>query len=197
MKRETGFSLLELMIAITVAGILMAVGIPGMVTIVQNNRILATSNDFVSAIHAGRMESIKRRSTIVLCASADPEAAAPSCSKNFSDGWVAFVDRNQNGVVDPNADPALNDTVLLARKIESGKLSLLSSGNYLAFAPSGFARSLPALGARATSLRVCDDRGNIETTPGQSAARVVVMAGTGRPETLKTVDGVGLYGGCE
>ena len=197
MKHETGFSLLELMIVITVAGILMAVGIPGMVTIVQNNRILATSNDFVSAIHAGRMESIKRRSTVVLCASADPEAAAPTCSADFSQGWIAFVDRNQNGQVNANVDPNINDTVLVARKLDGGNLSLSSvGGNYLAFAPSGFARSLPALGPRATSLMVCDDRGNTETTPGQSAARVVVMAGTGRPETLKTVASVGMYGGC-
>lgn len=185
------------MIVITVAGILMAVGIPGMVTIVQNNRILATSNDFVSAIHAGRMESIKRRATVVLCASDDAEAAAPSCSSDFSEGWIAFVDRNQNGQVDANADPAINDTVLVARNLEGGNLNLIGvGGNYLAFAPSGFARSLAALGPRATSLKVCDSRGNTETTPGQSAARVVVMAGTGRPETLKTVDSVSLYGGC-
>lgn len=197
MQQGNGFSLLEMMIAITVAGILLAVGVPGMVTIVQNNRILATSNDFVSVIHAGRMESIKRRATVVVCGSSDPEAATPGCTDNFSDGWIAFVDRNGNGSVDPNADPALNDTVLLSRKIESDYLDLLSTGgDYLAFAPSGFAVSLPALGPRATSLRICDDRGNVETTPGRSAARVVVMAGTGRPETLKSVSGVSLYGGC-
>ena len=69
MKHTKGFSLMELMAVIAVAGILIALGVPGMVTVVQNNRILATSNDFISAVHAGRMESIKRRSTVVLCAS--------------------------------------------------------------------------------------------------------------------------------
>ncbi|MBT8143122.1 MAG: GspH/FimT family protein, partial [Gammaproteobacteria bacterium] len=101
------------MTVITVAGILMALGVPGMVTVVQNNRILATSNDFISAVHAGRMESIKRRSTVVLCASADPEAATPSCSNDFSAGWIVFVDRDENGQVDVNADPTLDDTVLV------------------------------------------------------------------------------------
>lgn len=197
MNHVKGFSLLELMAVITVAGILMALGVPGMVTVVQNNRILATSNDFISAVHAGRMESIKRRSTVVLCASADPEAAVPSCSNDFSSGWIVFVDRDQDGQVDANPDPALDDTVLVARKLAGGNLSLAATGgDYLAFAPSGFATALPALGARAISLKICDDRGNVETTPGQSAARVVVLAGTGRPETLKTVSSITAYGGC-
>lgn len=197
MKRESGFSLLELMVVITVAGVLMAIGVPGMLTIVQNNRILATSNDFISAIHAGRMESIKRRATVVLCASADADAATPGCSDDFSAGWIAFVDHNQNGVVDADPDPVADDTVLVSRTVSNVALSLSGvGGNYLAFAPSGFARALPAMGPRATSMTICDARGNVETTPGQSAARVVVMAGTGRPETLKTVASVNAYGGC-
>ncbi len=195
--RERGFTLLELMTVITVAGVLLAISVPSMVNIVQNNRILAVSNDFISAIHAGRMESIKRRATVVLCASSNADASPPACAADFSKGWVVFVDRNANGQIDANVDPAVDDTVLVSRTMAGSNLKLNGiGGNYVAFAPSGFARTLAALGPRATSLMVCDDRGNVESSPGHSVARVIVMAGTGRPEVLRKSDDINAYGGC-
>lgn len=185
------------MVVVTVAGILLAIGVPSLVSIAQNNRMLAVSNDFVSAVHAARMEAIKRRATVVVCGSIGAADVVPSCAADLSAGWIVFVDRNANGVVNPSPDPAIDDTVLVSRRLDAARITLTGNGgSYFAFAPSGFIRALPGVGPRLTSIKICDERGNVETTPDQSAARIVVLAGTGRPEILKTVDSINAYGGC-
>lgn len=197
MGQETGFSLLELMIVVTVAGILLAIGVPSLVSITQNNRMLAVTNDFVSAVHAARMEAIKRRATVVVCGSTGATDVVPACAADLSAGWIVFVDHNANGVVNPDPDPALDDKVLVSMRLDTTRITLTGNGgNYFAFAPSGFIRQLPGVGPRLTSIKICDERGNVETTQDQSAARIVVLAGTGRPEVLKTLDSVTAYGGC-
>lgn len=185
--RQHGFNLLELMFTLAVAAIVLGIGIPNLRDLARNSRIAAETNDLVIGFHAGRSEAVKRRANVTLCASSDASAEAPTCSANFYEGWVVFVDRNGNGSVDLDADPEVSDAVIEAHGQMRQGLSLTSENNYYAFAPSGFGRDLPGMGARTSYVLVCDSRGNDDLGDGRSAARLLTVSSTGRPQILNGV----------
>ena len=199
MKRTTqhGFNLLELMFTLAVAAVVLGIGVPNMRDLVRNSRIAAETNDLVIGFHAGRSEAVKQRANVTLCASADSAAAAPTCGTSFYEGWVVFVDRNGNGSVDLDPDPEISDAVIEAHGPMRQGLTVTSENNYFAFAASGFGRDLPALGARLSNVLVCDSRGNDDVGDGRSAARLLTISGTGRPQILNSVNDVDTRtGGC-
>src|SRR5687768_13479579 len=92
-----GFSLIELMFAITLFGILLGFAIPAFRDTVRNNQIVAQNNEFVTALNYARSESLRRVGPVTLCASAD--GATCSGATNWSTGWIVFADPNADGSI--------------------------------------------------------------------------------------------------
>ncbi len=195
--RQFGFTLLELMFTLAVATIVLGIGIPNMRDLIRNSRVAAETNDLVIGFHAGKSEAVKRRENVTFCATEDATAEAPECGGSFYDGWIVFVDRNGNGVVDTDADPEISDVVIESHGPMRQGLTATAENNYFAFAASGFGRDLPDMGARLTNLLVCDSRGNDDQGDGRSAARLLAISTTGRPQVFNTVAEVDARtGGC-
>lgn len=68
MKAERGFTLLELLVAIAVAGIVTAIAIPGFRTIIITNRLSSAANEYIAALTEAKMEAVKRNRPTLLCA---------------------------------------------------------------------------------------------------------------------------------
>lgn len=64
-----GFTLIELMVTLVVAGVLLAVGIPGYRSLTVGNHLSTVSNQLVSALQVARMEAIKRNGVVQFCGS--------------------------------------------------------------------------------------------------------------------------------
>jgi len=173
MKRaQTGFTLLELMLVVTIAGILLGIGIPAMGNIIRNARITGAANDVMAGLHFTRSEAIKRRTPVTLCTSAAPLAANPVCTASaFLTGWIAFVDVNQNGQRDAG------DTVLLQREPIPNTIIARATTNPMrvTYLDTGF-----ALNVNQTRLVLCDERGNVKSGGELSAARGILISVTGR-----------------
>ena len=61
MKRtSSGFSVIELMIALLIAAIVLAMGAPSFTEFRKNNRLTGNANDFLGAVQTARTEAIKR-----------------------------------------------------------------------------------------------------------------------------------------
>jgi type IV fimbrial biogenesis protein FimT len=60
MASYRGFTLLELMVTVSVLAILLTLGIPAFGDMVRNNRVTAQTNQLVSAINTARSEAVKR-----------------------------------------------------------------------------------------------------------------------------------------
>ena len=63
MKKNTGFTLVELMITLFIISILLTVGLPSLRSYAQSNQLVASSNELLSALHIARSEAIRLNST--------------------------------------------------------------------------------------------------------------------------------------
>lgn len=92
MSRESGFTLVELMITIALVAIIVGIAIPSFRDMIMNNRLVAQANDVVTLLNLGRSEAVKRGRRVVLCNTADPNAA-PACQNGttYSGGMLLFA----------------------------------------------------------------------------------------------------------
>lgn len=66
-RHDRGFSLVELMITVTIAVVLIMIAVPSFKTITLSSKLTTTANDIVGAINIARMEAIKRNANTQLC----------------------------------------------------------------------------------------------------------------------------------
>ena len=103
-KKQTGLTLIELMVTLAVAIILVAVGMPLFSGIVANNRAVAQTNALTSALNLGRSEAVRRGTPVAVCAATTAlPVASPACatsSPDWTNGWFVFADDDDDGAVD-------------------------------------------------------------------------------------------------
>lgn len=100
MKRVAGFTLIELMVVITILGVLLAVGIPSFQQLIVNNRIVTNTNDMVADFALARSEALKRGGSTVVTVCATTNGTSCSGTNNWSGGRLVFVDAGTVGSVD-------------------------------------------------------------------------------------------------
>ena len=92
MTRQLGFTLIELMVTLTVAVILMTIAVPSFRDALIRNRLTTYTNDLVGAINYARAEAIKRGQSVTLCKSTTGSACTTTTGSQWENGWIAFVD---------------------------------------------------------------------------------------------------------
>lgn len=194
MKKLSGFTIFELLMVITVAGVLMAVGVPSMQEFIKNNRLVTVHNELVSAIQVTRSAAIQKSGAACVCSSNTVGTASPSCDAgiDWETGWLAFVDTNTNAVTTCVFEPADDDILLKAwdGAQYAGQMTVRSdAGNINA---NGFVR-FNARGAPLTAtgvslqgmFKICDDRGMMDGA--KVLARGLILSASGSLRTTKDV----------
>jgi type IV fimbrial biogenesis protein FimT len=89
-RRTGGFSLIELMFTITLAGILAAVAVPSMSKMFKTNRVQTEASSFVGDLMLARTEAVKRGQNVSVCVSTD----GVNCltTNTWNQGWIVFPD---------------------------------------------------------------------------------------------------------
>lgn len=98
MKRNHGFTLVELMITVIVIAIVATVAIPNFARVIESTRVTGYSSELVSALNVARSEAIKRGNRVGVCASSDQ--ATCSGSDDWSNGWLVYVDDGSGNVAE-------------------------------------------------------------------------------------------------
>jgi type IV fimbrial biogenesis protein FimT len=98
MKTQSGFTLIELMVTLAVGIVVLALGLPAIMSMMSTNQAAGYANDLVGAMRLARSEAVKRGVSVTICAS---NATQTACSGNdWNNGWIVFSDDNANSVYD-------------------------------------------------------------------------------------------------
>ncbi|MET0661443.1 MAG: GspH/FimT family pseudopilin [Steroidobacteraceae bacterium] len=132
-----GFTLLELMVGITVLGVLLAVGVPSFTSMIRTNRVATQTNQFIAALNFARNEAAARGLPVSICASdsAQSSCAAATSDTSWSNGWLIFTDRSGTaGAVDTGS----GDLILIRAEAPTGGMQVNSGTNaFIRFASTG------------------------------------------------------------
>lgn len=88
--RQRGFSLVELMVTITVMAILLAIALPSFRDVIHRNQVSSASNALLASLAYARTEAINRGQLVSMC----PSANGTSCtaaSNAFDPGWLVYT----------------------------------------------------------------------------------------------------------
>lgn len=132
---ENGFSLIELIVAIAIMGIVMAVAMPGLRTFFLNNEQVRSMNEFTGFVNYVRAEALRRGTPVTICRSQNGVA----CGGNWEDGWLIFQDINGDGNVNAadtqlkiggplNPDPAQKSLTMRGNNNVANRITMTTRG---------------------------------------------------------------------
>ena len=91
-----GFTLIELMVTLTVLAIVLSLAAPSFASLLASNRMATQTNELIGALNLARSEAVRRSQPVTLLAA----------NANYSKGWKVFPDANGNGAAASATDPA-------------------------------------------------------------------------------------------
>ena len=123
-KKQIGFTLMELLMALAIVGIVAVFGIPSMTQFLASKRTDSQINEFLTTIREARTSAMKLNSTIII----NP------INGDWTSGWQMGLDANGNGSI---------DSILRESSIDSNELQFNSIPSNLSFDARG--RATPTL----------------------------------------------------
>jgi type IV fimbrial biogenesis protein FimT len=89
---QHGFTLLELMTALAVVGVLVAIATPSFKQFAANSRTAAAGNSLANALAVARSEALRQSTPVSICASQDGKTCQDTT--DWSIGWLVFTDNS-------------------------------------------------------------------------------------------------------
>jgi type IV fimbrial biogenesis protein FimT len=171
-----GFTIVELMVTLTVAGVLAAIAAPSFQAFLRSNRLTTVSNDLLADLNFARAEAVKRKSgnvagqvgQVVVCVSSNGSNCTDA-PDTWTSGWIVFWDQDASGTF----STAANDVLL---KIHSAL-------------PSTLTATTTPTGTRAITYNAIGESqgGKVSvllTDPDLGKSRTVAVTGTGQGSVL-------------
>lgn len=121
--RAAGFTVIELLISMTVLLILLALAGPSFSSLTGASRVSSTASTLAADIKFARNEAVMRNVPVLVCAK---NSGSSSCvnSASWQSGWIVCVDANNDG----SCDTATTDAPNPIRKRASAGESVTITG---------------------------------------------------------------------
>lgn len=133
-RTDAGFTLIEAMVTVSIAALLLTLGLPAFADALERQRLATTLHLLTADMAIARSSSIMRREQVVIC----PGRADSGCSgdRDWSRGWLVFRDP------DGNRQPDAAGDILRATDAPAGgadRLRLTSTRPWLRYQANGMA----------------------------------------------------------
>ncbi|GAA5217003.1 GspH/FimT family pseudopilin [Corallincola platygyrae] len=160
-SKDSGFTLVELMVTLAIAVILATLAAPSFIDSLESSRAKSASNDIHKAFQLARGEAVARKIPTTVC-----PMETTSCGTDWSKGIAVFQDANGNGAFDNGTD-----TFLKKVDIFSTQDLIKATGSSVTFSVQG----------------TTTDMLTINYCPGKEATngRKVVLSMSGRSRVSK------------
>ncbi|CAI8214606.1 MAG: Uncharacterised protein [Glaciecola sp. HTCC2999] len=163
---QAGLTLLEMMMVMSIAGIIAMLIIPSAQDIFTQHRIISELNRTSRLLQYARLQAITTQQNITVCPSAD----YIQCVDNWTLGKIVFADVNDNAQID-------GDEILLI-STEQSELQTQVSGP-----KTGVTFYLNGIGASPATIQLCD------TSTQAQFSRALFVSLQGRITTSKDTNG--------
>jgi type IV fimbrial biogenesis protein FimT len=169
-RKQKGLTLIELMVTVSIVGILLVFVAPGMQTMLIKNRITGEINELSGIIQFARNNAIDEQIETTVCPSEDFSV----CTSNWNHAKIVYVD------LDGNGNRGATEELLVTTSPGSDINRLTGPANDIQFQPSGAANSVAA-------LLLCHKNGE------NKYARQLNISLQGRVKMSKDGDNNGIY----
>ena len=163
-RKSQGFTLIELMVTLAVAGILLAIAAPNYQQFVLDARMTAQADEFLTMLNFARSEAIKRGARVTLCKSNN--GAGCVTTGGWGQGWLVFADGGTTGTGEGT------DTILRVHgvlELGSALVGNTAVANVVTYRPDGQSQ-------QAGIFTLC---GSIAANPGRTISLSLGTASVG------------------
>jgi type IV fimbrial biogenesis protein FimT len=167
-----GFSLIELLVSISVATIMLTVAVPSFRDFLLNTRLTTQANELSLALAYAKSEAVKRNAIVTVLKNADATTACAGGATGWSKGWTLFIDADSDRVIDTT------EVILRVWPTLGSNTLCFNAGSWVEFQRTGSTSNIG-------TFRFCDSRGAIE-----AHGLVLSMLGRVRHTTDSNADSI-------
>jgi type IV fimbrial biogenesis protein FimT len=139
-----GFTLVELMVTVSILAILLAIGVPSLRDFLVKQQVSADVNALNSAFRLARSEALKRSGTVSVCPLASA-TGTPACvttaTTDWSKGWLVFIDYANSSNVYGTFDSDRDTVLQVSQGIKSNSITSSQSDTVVSFLSNGISSS--------------------------------------------------------
>lgn len=151
-SHDDGFTLIELMVTLSVLVVLMALAVPSFQSAMASSNVTTTTNDLLATLAQARSNAVRRGARVTVCKSANGSQC--TSSGGWEQGWIMFNDDDHSGT---NASVSSGETITFSSPAAANGIVIKGNTNYVSYAADGQGKAMDGTGGfLAATLRVCN-----------------------------------------
>jgi len=167
-RNESGVTLIELLITLSIASILVAVATPSLTTVIKDSRLRVGANTLQNSLALARSTAVSRSAFVTICKSTN----GTECDEagDWSQGWIIY-----EGTIDDDPVQGADDKRIRVNRALNDQITFTGGSgleDYVSLDGAGFSRDGNGNYQSGVFL-ICDDRGDSGRT------RIVFLAAAG------------------